>query len=60
MYDTSSSMCFSNNLPDMTGKFNADVCANAKIFGAVSCRDTVVKVGGNAWERRSWAPKKWH
>ena len=33
MDDTSSGMCFSNNLSAMTGKFQAAVCADAKIFG---------------------------
>ena len=40
------SVCFSNNLADMTGKFQAAVCTNAKRSLAVSCLDIILLVGG--------------
>jgi len=38
VYNTSSGVCFSNKLADMTRKFQAAVCTNAKIFGSFLLR----------------------
>jgi len=34
VYDTSSSMCFSNWLTDMAGEFQATICVDTKVFGS--------------------------